>query len=64
MSGEGESLSKAIEWLRTEIARSAFGRISIGVQVHDGRIAKVFRTVEEVTLASEPCVRERRNGQS
>lgn len=53
MSGASESLSSAINWLFAEIDRTPFGRLSIGVQVHDGRIAKIFRSIEESTLASQ-----------
>jgi hypothetical protein len=53
MSASSPTLSSAIEWLKAEIASAAYGRISIGVQVHDGKIAKVFRTVEEVTLSPQ-----------
>ena len=42
MSGVTEPLSAAIEWLKTEITRTPYGRLSIGVQVHDGKVAKVF----------------------
>ena len=53
MNGVTEPLSAAIEWLKTEITRIPYGRLSIGVQVHDGKVAKVFRSVEESTLASQ-----------
>ena len=53
MSGVTEPLSSAIEWLKAEISRTPYGRLSIGVQVHDGKVAKVFRSVEESTLASQ-----------
>ena len=54
MSGASDTLSAAIEWLRTEIPRTPFGRLSIGVQVHSGQIAKIFKSIEESTLASQP----------
>lgn len=54
MSGADDGLSAAIEWLKAEITRTPFGRLSIGVQLHDGQIAKVFKSVEECTLASQP----------
>lgn len=53
MSSVTEPLPAAIEWLKTEISRTPYGRLSIGVQVHDGKVAKVFRSVEESTLASQ-----------
>ena len=53
MSSVTEPLSSAIEWLKTEITRTPYGRLSIGVQVHDGKVAKVFKSVEESTLASQ-----------
>ncbi len=60
MNGSSKSVLAAIEWLKSEIARSAFGRISIGVQVHEGRVAKVFKSVEEITLASpDPSLPDR-----
>jgi hypothetical protein len=60
MSGVTEPLSAAIEWLKAEITRTPYGRLSIGVQVHDGKVAKVFRSVEESTLASQ--YRDARSG--
>ena len=54
MSDASGTLSAAIEWLKTEIPRTPFGRLSIGVQVHGGQISKVFKSVEESTLASQP----------
>jgi hypothetical protein len=53
MREHSDSLSKAIAWLREEIPRTPFGRLSIGVQMHEGRISKIFRSVEECTLASQ-----------
>jgi len=54
MSSPSDTLSAAIEWLKTEIPRTPFGRLSIGVQVHGGQISKIFKSVEESTLASQP----------
>ena len=54
MSSQSDPLSVAIEWLETEISRTPFGRLSIGVQVHGGQISKIFKSVEESTLASQP----------
>jgi hypothetical protein len=54
MSGASDTLSAAIEWLETEISRTPFGRLSIGVQTHGGQISKIFKSVEESTLASQP----------
>jgi hypothetical protein len=48
-----ETLSEAIEWLLEEVRRTPYGRLSIGVQLHSGQIAKVFKSVEESTLASQ-----------
>ena len=53
MSGAPETLSSAIEWLVTELERTPYGRLSIGVQVHEGRIAKIFKSIEESTIASQ-----------
>ena len=47
------TLSSAIEWLLTECERTPYGRLSIGIQLHDGRIAKVFKSIEETTLAPQ-----------
>ena len=57
MSGAPETLSSAIDWLLTELERTPYGRLSIGVQVHDGRIAKVFKSIEESTIASQTDTR-------
>ena len=53
MSGAVDALSTAIDWLKTEILHTPFGRLSIGVQVHNGQIMKVFKSTEETTLASQ-----------
>ena len=53
MSDASDTLSAAIEWLKTEIPRTPFGRLSIGVQVHGGQISKIFKSIEESTLASQ-----------
>ena len=53
MSGAPETLSSAIDWLLKELERTPYGRLSIGVQVHDGRIAKIFKSIEETSLASQ-----------
>ena len=53
MSSASDTLSAAIEWLETEISRTPFGRLSIGVQTHGGQISKIFKSVEESTLASQ-----------
>jgi hypothetical protein len=63
MNSGAQSLKEATEWLQKEIAQSAYGRISIGVQVHAGEIVKVFRTVEEVTVASQPTEGKQKDGQ-
>ena len=52
MSGVTEPLTAAIEWLKAEITHTPYGRLSIGVQVHDGKVAKIIKSVEESTLAS------------
>ena len=51
MKSPNKTLSSAIEWLLAEIDRTPYGRLSIGIQLHDGRIAKVFKSIEETTLA-------------
>ena len=51
MRGSPKALSSAIEWLLAEIERTPYGRLSIGIQLHDGRIAKIFKNIEETTLA-------------
>jgi len=53
MNGAVDGLSAAIEWLETEIPRTPLGRICIEVQVLDGQILKVFKSVEEIILASQ-----------
>jgi hypothetical protein len=53
MSGSSEAVATAMDWLLEEISRTPFGRVSIGVQMHDGKVAKVFKSVEESTLASQ-----------
>ena len=53
MKGPSKTLSSAIEWLIAEIERTPYGRLSIGIQLHDGRIAKVFKSIEETTLAPQ-----------
>ena len=62
MSAAPDGLSVAIEWLKTEIPHTPFGRISIGVQIHDGRIMKVFKSIEETTLASQGGQKRSGNG--
>lgn len=54
MSTSDRALAVAIAWLKAEISRTDYGRLSIGVQIHAGKIAKVYRSVEEVTLAPHP----------
>ena len=51
MRGPTKTLSSAIEWLIIECERTPYGRLSIGIQLHEGRIAKVFKSIEETTLA-------------
>jgi hypothetical protein len=53
MSSAPDTLSAAIDWLKNEIKCTSFGRLSIGVQVHGGQISKIFKSVEETTLASQ-----------
>ena len=53
MSGGADTLTAAIDWLLEEVRRTPYGRLSIGVQLHSGQIAKVFKSVEESTLASQ-----------
>jgi hypothetical protein len=62
MSDASGTLSAAIEWLRTEIPRTPFGRLSIGVQVHGGKISKIFKSIEESNLASQPVSVGAKNG--
>ena len=64
MSDASDALSAAIEWLKTEIACTPFGRLSIGVQMHDGHISKVFKSIEESTLASQSGSGRAGNGSS
>jgi hypothetical protein len=52
MRSAPDTLSAAIDWLKSEIKCTPFGRLSIGVQVHGGQISKIFKSVEESTLAS------------
>jgi hypothetical protein len=53
MSGGADTLAAAIDWLLEEAQRTPYGRLSIGVQLHNGQIAKVFKSVEESTIASQ-----------
>ncbi len=53
MRAPSKTLSSAIEWLLAECERTPYGRLSIGIQLHDGRIAKVFKSIEETTLAPQ-----------
>jgi hypothetical protein len=48
-----DTLTAAIDWLLEEVRRTPYGRLSIGVQLHSGQIAKVFKSVEESTMASQ-----------
>ena len=52
MNGVTEPLSAAIEWLKTEITRTPYGRLSIGVQVHDGKVAKVITACRVIQIDS------------
>ena len=40
-------LRNAIEWLELEIARVPYGRVGISVQLHNGVVTKIFRTLED-----------------
>jgi hypothetical protein len=53
MSDTKESLSSAIGWLLAQTMNLSFGRISIGVQLHQGRVTKITKSIEESTLASQ-----------
>lgn len=53
MRSPPKTLSSAIEWLLAECEHTAYGRLSIGIQLHEGRIAKVFKSIEETTLAPQ-----------
>ena len=53
MKAPSKTLSSAIEWLLTECEHTSYGRLSIGIQLHEGRIAKVFKSIEETTLAPQ-----------
>ena len=53
MSDTKESLSSAIGWLLAQTVNLSFGRISIGVQLHQGRVTRITRGIEESTLASQ-----------
>jgi hypothetical protein len=53
MKGPSKTLSSAIDWLLAECEHTAYGRLSIGIQLHEGRIAKVFKSIEETTLAPQ-----------
>ena len=53
MRGPSKTLSSAIEWLLAECEHTPYGRLSIGIQLHDGQIAKVFKSIEETTLAPQ-----------
>ena len=53
MKGPTKTLSSAIEWLLAECEHTLYVRLSIGIQLHEGRIAKVFKSIEETTLAPQ-----------
>lgn len=64
MSHPTDSLSAAIDWLKEELERMPFGRVSIGVQMHGGQISKIFKSIEQSTLASQGAGEQARNGGS
>jgi hypothetical protein len=59
-----DCLSAAVDWLRGEVERTPFGRLSIGVQMHGGQISKIFKSIEESTLASNVAGDQVSNGRS
>ena len=64
MSHSTDCLAAAIDWLKDEVGRTPFGRLSIGVQMHGGQISKIFKSIEESTLASNLVGEQPRNGRS
>ena len=46
--------TSAVEWLRSEMERVPFGRIGIALQMHQGKITKIFKQIEESEYASQP----------
>jgi hypothetical protein len=59
-----DCLAAAIDWLNDEVRRTPFGRLSIGVQMHGGQISKIFKSIEESTLASNVAGERLSNGRS
>jgi len=59
-----DCLAAAIDWLNDEVRRTPFGRLSIGVQMHGGQISKIFKSIEESTLASNVAEERLSNGRS
>lgn len=49
-----DDFTSAVEWLRSEMDRVPFGRIGIALQMHQGKITKIFKQVEESEIASQP----------
>ncbi|MGA2614950.1 MAG: hypothetical protein ABSG38_16050 [Spirochaetia bacterium] len=44
----------AVEWLRSEMDRVPFGRVGLAFQMHQGKISKIFKQIEESEYASQP----------
>jgi len=62
MKSPSKTLLSAIEWLLAETEYTPYGRLSIGIQLHDGHIAKVFKSIEETTLAPQGEKERSRDG--
>jgi hypothetical protein len=59
-----DCLAAAIDWLNDEVRRTPFGQLSIGVQMHGGQVSKIFKSIEESTLASNVAGERLSNGRS
>jgi hypothetical protein len=59
-----DCLAAAIDWLKDEVRHTPFRRLSIGVQMHGGQISKIFKSIEESTLASNVAGERLSNGRS
>ncbi len=60
MNENTSSVSAAYRWFCEQIERIRYGRVYMGVQVHDGQVIKVYHTIEDsaVAIPAEKGARE------
>jgi len=49
-----DNFTSAVKWLRDEMDRVPFGRVGIAFQMHQGKVSKIFKQIEESDIASLP----------